>query len=129
MYVKLNDKGGLFHDASQDASVTGPLPVEVKKTKRVASALKDQLLVAVPDTEAKKILAEDAAARKELVANSSDSDHIKGLEGKVATLEEELSLHVDIKDALDAAESKVTKLSAELKKAQDDLAKEKTKGK
>lgn len=55
IYVKLKDRGSIFHDASQEATVTGAKVVAVKKTGKVASALRNSLLVQVeaPKEESK----------------------------------------------------------------------------
>lgn len=54
MKVKLKDKGGIFHDASQDATVTGTSVIELKSNKKVQKAIKDGVLVEVTGKDPKK---------------------------------------------------------------------------
>lgn len=45
VYVKLKDKGSIFHDASQEKTITGKAVVEMRLTGKVKSAIKNGVLV------------------------------------------------------------------------------------
>lgn len=51
VYVKLKDTGSIFHDASQEQTITGTKVVAFKKTGKVKSAIKNGVLVEVDAPE------------------------------------------------------------------------------
>lgn len=54
VFVKLKDTGSIFHDASQDGTVTGDKVVELKKTPKVMAAIKGGVLVEAKASEVEK---------------------------------------------------------------------------
>lgn len=114
-YVKLRDRGTIFHDASQDVAVTGTIPTEIKTTKKVNAALKGGILIEVSEKDAKIAIAEAAGNKKEAVrALNLSSDT------KVAKVQEELDAATSIISKKDEkiAELEQTIKDAEIAKAQ-----------
>lgn len=54
VYVRLKDKGTIFHDASQDKSVTGAAIEEFTRTEKVSKAIRSGVLVEVSEVDVKK---------------------------------------------------------------------------
>lgn len=91
IYVKLRDKGTIFHDGSGNQSITGSLPVEVTLTPKIKNAMQKGRLEKVSDEEAKAIIAK---------ANKNDETK---------------------KQALKSESSKISKLEAALEAKQNEL--------
>lgn len=76
-YIKLKDKGTIFHDAGQDATVTGEQVIEVKETAKVRSALKGGVIVEATKAEfdsANSTKKTKAAAPKVTADGGDDAD-------------------------------------------------------
>lgn len=129
MYVKLRDAGTIFHDGSQDATVTGTLPVKVKASAKVKEAVKSGVLVQVED-KAAEIEIEKAAGNDEAVEalKSAETDAkvaIKELEKEVATHEANAKEHAknlaDVQAELDESKKSVAELNGKLAQSAKDL--------
>lgn len=54
VFIKLKDRSTIFHDASQDVTVTGTQVKEAEETGKVLSAIKHGLLEVVKPEDVKK---------------------------------------------------------------------------
>lgn len=70
VYVRLRDTGSIFHDTTQNRAVTGKLPVHVRRTPKVAQAIKDGVLDEVKAADAE---AEIAKAKGEAKPEGADT--------------------------------------------------------
>ncbi len=124
MFVKLKDEGGIFHDASQDATVTGSAVVEVKKTEKVTASIKGGLLVEVSQEDAEKLIAKQEG-KKVAVKNDAKSTDFKALEKDLETtttakeeveakLDEALTEQSNLATAKEEVEAKLTTVTTEL---------------
>lgn len=124
MYVRLNDKGSIFHDMSQDVTLTGANPVNVKSTKRVKDAIKSGVLIEVEDKEAKTLLASNkaeaskTASDKTLEAQLAEANkRADEAEGKVADAESALATALEEKKEVEAQLEEANAKVEELTKA------------
>ena len=76
IHVQLKDKGTIFHDASQGATVLGENIVEVTNNVKVAKALKSGVLVEVkaPKSEAKSKEADEKKAEDKAKKDQEEKD-------------------------------------------------------
>lgn len=141
MYVKLRDAGTIFHDGSQDATVSGSLPVKVKATPKVKEAVKSGVLTEVDDKAAQieiekaagndekvnalKSVENDAKAavlalEEQIEANKNAHDEALKVanEDLAKTIEESAGLAEQLK----ASEASVVDLSGKLEKSEKDSA-------
>lgn len=87
MYVKLNDKGTIFQDTSANQTVSGNVPVKVRATNRVKSALKNNILTEVKDSEAKAQIKEAQGKKDEARKERTTSDSQKLTESATKMVE------------------------------------------
>jgi len=134
IYVVLRDKGTIFHDGTQDVSVTGLLPTEVKPTAKITKAIQDGILIKVDEKEAEALIAKDAGKTKASAKADNDlRDKIAELEASNKTLttqaEEAATKLKAVEGERDEFKTKVeevasinVQLSADLNTAVNDLA-------
>lgn len=129
IHVVLKDKGSIFFDASQSATITGKNAVVVNLTLKVQRALKSSVIVEISAAEAKTINAEIKAEKDA----ARDAYALKGVDPysarKIASLESENKLllseigeggKADLKKVADddAATAAAEKLVADAAKAE-----------
>ena len=115
-YVKLRDAGTIFHDASQDISVTGSVPTLLNTTKKVNAAIKGGILIEVKENEAKLAIAE-AQGNKEEVAKELNKES----DAKVAEVQGKLN---EANTSITEKDAKIVELEttiADAKKAGDEI--------
>ena len=79
VFIRLKDRSTIFHDASQDVTVTGTQVKEAEETSKVLSAIKHGLLKVVKPEEVEKEKAEKTEA-----VDASTAEKPKGLPAKQA---------------------------------------------
>ena len=114
IYVRLVDSGTIVHCTLQQKTITGKLPVAVKKTPRIAASLKNGLLEEVNYSDAKTIIASAVKTREEVNNKNSATELSRLAEELSKEREDHLSTKKAVKDNLETT-------SKELEKAKDDL--------
>ena len=79
VFIRLKDRSTIFHDASQDVTVTGTQVKEAEETSKVLSAIKHGLLEVVKPEEVEKKKAEKTEA-----VDASTAEKPKGRPAKQA---------------------------------------------
>lgn len=118
-YVRLKDKGTIFHDASQDVSVTGSQIVKAKPTPKLEAGLKGGVIEEVSEEEYK-------AQKGETSKVTAKTDE------KVETLKKELeakdeTYKADLKAKEEAHEADLKAKDAEIEELKKQLEAKATK--
>ena len=110
-FVKLRDKGTIFHDTATSTTITGTLPKEVKLTPKVKQAITKGILILVDDAEAKKAITTATAS-----ADKAKDDTQASTDEAIVVIQGKLSTALDAKsksdEALKEANAKIAKLEA-----------------
>lgn len=117
VYVKLKDKGTVFHDFTQGLKVIGIKPVEADKTEEITKALNRGILVKLTKEEYNKELSVYNKAKEAAVV-----DEKKELEAK-ALLKGKAKVAVETKPAVEPKKADAPKLEDTGKPAGDDATK------
>lgn len=118
VYVKLKDKGTVFHDFTQGLKVIGIKPVEADKTEEITKALNRGILVKLTKEEYNKELSVYNKAKEAAVA-----DEKKELEAK-ALLKGKAKVAVETKPTVEPKKADAPKLEDTGKPAGDDATKD-----
>jgi len=121
-YVKLKDKGTIFHDSTKGITVTGSVPKEIEITPNIKTAISKGILVVVDDSEAKKAIAVATGnaenAKKEVAAVTDE----KVAEANAAKDTALAALELVTKER-DEAVSKLAEAEAKAEESKSELAK------